>query len=531
MTTAIDNSYVVNPYVGPRSFTESESDLFFGRKHETDDLLSLILIDRLVLFYAPSGAGKSSLVNASLQPSLRQEGFEVLPIGRVSGEWPNEIAEVNNIFTFNLILSLDQGQWDVTHSASYTLTDYLSHRERYEPVYREKTEYSQETEAKPHVLIIDQFEEIFTSNSEHWGKREDFFMQLSQAIHQDELLWVVLVLRAEYVAELDPYARLLPGRLRTRFYMQSLDFEDAIVAITAPAQIGLRPFEQGVAEHLADNLRLIQTRDHGTKIYKGEFIEPLQLQVVCHRLWDILSRQQPATICETDLMSEAETEDLTQFVNATLARFYDQIIFTTAHITSVPEVELRKWCEEQLITEAGTRNLVFRGPTQTGGVPNEAIDILTDRLLIHAVRRFAATFYELIHDRFINPILESNQEWYQRHPLLELARAWEESGKNANKLLEGQLLTEARQAGNQDLGSLVVEYLNASQKADAVKREAERKREAEQTQALAEEQRKLAREIQERREEQQKANRWLLWLTAIFISVSAIVICAYWVFS
>ena len=84
----------LNPYVGPRTFTQEESDRFFGREVEADNLLSLVIARRQVLFYAQSGAGKSSLLNAHLIPHLQEAGFSVLPTGRVSGglppghEWP-----------------------------------------------------------------------------------------------------------------------------------------------------------------------------------------------------------------------------------------------------------------------------------------------------------------------------------------------------------------------------------------------------------------------------------------------------------
>ncbi|MBK9056055.1 MAG: hypothetical protein IPL78_35700 [Chloroflexi bacterium] len=47
-------------------------------------------------------------------------------------------------------------------------------------------------------------------------EREGIFLQqLQTAMAQDSRLWVVLTLREDYVAALDPYARLLPGRLRS----------------------------------------------------------------------------------------------------------------------------------------------------------------------------------------------------------------------------------------------------------------------------------------------------------------------------
>ena len=98
-----------NPYVGPRTFTRTEADRFFGREQEADDLRALVLTEQLVLFYAQSGAGKSSLINAKLIPQLEQADFAVLPVGRVSGVLPENVDQVDNIFIFNLLLGLDGG--------------------------------------------------------------------------------------------------------------------------------------------------------------------------------------------------------------------------------------------------------------------------------------------------------------------------------------------------------------------------------------------------------------------------------------
>ena len=74
-----------NPFVGPRAFNSSEYDRlhFFGRDHEAEEILTLLLSHQLVLIYAQSGAGKTSIINAKLVPELEKEGFKVLPIARV----------------------------------------------------------------------------------------------------------------------------------------------------------------------------------------------------------------------------------------------------------------------------------------------------------------------------------------------------------------------------------------------------------------------------------------------------------------
>ena len=108
-----------NPYVGPRTFTTEQAHLFFGRETEAAQLLAVVISERLTLFYAPSGAGKSSLLHARLIPRLKAAGILTLPVGRVSGQLPPGVGPVDNIFAFNLMLSLDNGQAILTASAGF----------------------------------------------------------------------------------------------------------------------------------------------------------------------------------------------------------------------------------------------------------------------------------------------------------------------------------------------------------------------------------------------------------------------------
>ena len=57
----IGKSKKPNPYPGPRPFESEESEIFFGRAREVRELVSLITAHRVVLLYAQSGAGKTSL--------------------------------------------------------------------------------------------------------------------------------------------------------------------------------------------------------------------------------------------------------------------------------------------------------------------------------------------------------------------------------------------------------------------------------------------------------------------------------------
>ena len=84
--TSVDVAPRPNPYIGPRSFTTGET--LYGRDRETQKLLNVLIAERIVLLYSPSGAGKTSLVQAALLPRLIEEGFAVLPVIRVSAEPP-----------------------------------------------------------------------------------------------------------------------------------------------------------------------------------------------------------------------------------------------------------------------------------------------------------------------------------------------------------------------------------------------------------------------------------------------------------
>jgi len=98
-----------NPYVGPRTFGRKHKHLFFGRDREAQDLESLVLSERITLFYAPSGAGKSSLINTRLITDLQNSGFSFYPSARVGQTLREDITDIDNIFIFNLLDSLIQG--------------------------------------------------------------------------------------------------------------------------------------------------------------------------------------------------------------------------------------------------------------------------------------------------------------------------------------------------------------------------------------------------------------------------------------
>ena len=194
-----------NPYVGPRPFEESQRGNFFGRSEEIRQLSALVIAHRVVLLHAISGAGKTSLLQAGLIPQIKErKRVAALPIARVSGELrgtDNEPAQ--NIYSYNLLVKLWLDRPDRPNLSSLSLTQGL------EPLISSGAE---ERQPRAWLLIIDQFEELFTTNLERYTEREEFFRQLQELLAAFPQLSLLLSMREDYIAQLDNFAGQLPNR-------------------------------------------------------------------------------------------------------------------------------------------------------------------------------------------------------------------------------------------------------------------------------------------------------------------------------
>ena len=468
------------PYVGPRPFQRGDRARFFGRDREAVDLKYRVMAHPVTLLYAMSGAGKTSLVNAKLIPMLEQEHCRVLPVSRVRGSTGNlNPLEIPNIFVFHALMGWhEQAEADVARRVkACTLKDELMPH----------AENGDDEDAPLLVAVFDQFEELFTVEPGRWADRQGFFEQLAEALQAIPSLRVLLAMREDFVASMDPYAALLPDRLRTRCRLERLRRETALDAVIKPLEGTGYAFAPDVAEQLVDNLMKIHIRPQlaGDRIgdenldadlpcasdesaatssdlpqlnmgpdalvATAEYVEPVQLQVVCQNLWQNLAPNEHVITTE-------HVESCGE-VNQALARFYESCVTDAARAASVSEAAVRRWFNQELITPAGTRGLVLRGRGYTGRLPNQAVDVLEGYHLIRSEDRGGARWYELSHDRFIEPIQNSNQQWQSSRPgqalwkeLEHRAAAWEkapEAVKPAQLLTEDELIrAEAWKTGS-----------------------------------------------------------------------------------
>ncbi len=473
MTLPASPSVTGNPYVGPRPFERGDSSVFFGRDLEARQLVSLVLSEHLVLFYAQSGAGKSSLINARLVDKLEEQGFFVLPVARVSGQDPvtADGTKVDNVFIYSLLHDINdktsEGEKPVI-APSQTLAQFL--RLYSGPASVDDLQASAPgeppLEARPQMLIIDQFEELFTAHPAEWRKREDFFLQLRQALEEDPKLWVLLALREDFVAAVDPFAYLFPGRLRARFYMQRLNEVAAGQAISTPASRAGKEFESQALAELVRRLRQIPSDVPGREEL-DQFVEPLILQVVCYNLWEHVAGQPSGTTIGLAALESAGD------VDHALTIYYNQQVLERVLAQELPpgerplsEMALRLWIETRLITPEGRRSFVYEEQGAESIVPSRAVRSLYKKRLLNQGRRENRIWYELAHDRLVRPIRAANDVWWRKQGALAMAaRAWLTSGRTDSALALDPAIEQAIEAAEEkEQDPLVIEFLVQARK-------------------------------------------------------------------
>jgi WD40 repeat protein len=466
-------SPVGNPYVGPVPFAEGRT--LYGREKETDALYNLLISKRIVLLFSPSGAGKTSLIQAALLPRLRSR-LNPLPIIRMD-RVPDAGAHGRpaNRYVYSALASMESRfapaeRLAEKHLRGLTLDGYFSQR---------SAALMQTESGKFPLIVLDQFEELFTLSRVDWSEKEEFLRQLGQVLGGSPAgdenqagdaghpglppVWALIALREDYVAELEPFLDFIPTGLAYRFRLEPLERDQAVEAVWKPAG---DYFPRVSAEVLVDNLRRLRAASAlGAEAWEeGRYVEPVHLQVVCQRLWEQVVRVEKRSIKPEDVVRQQQEGA----VDAALSDYYDREIERAVGVGEVRPRDLRDWIEEKLITRRKIRTKTLREPFAAGSSFDKAIDaLLKGHVLRHDIDG-DREWIELSHDRLVDPVLRSNEAWRESHLVLlqRQAKLWSRSGKTKIELLfTGAELDEAEKFAREhpeDLDRDDREFLNAS---------------------------------------------------------------------
>ncbi|MER7502556.1 trypsin-like peptidase domain-containing protein [Nonomuraea pusilla] len=231
-----------SPYRGLEAFGEDDAEVFFGRKEESRQLLTRVSGPGLTVVLGPSGSGKSSLVMAGLLPRLRaRSGVLVLTLRPSQGRTPLSALAAALL----PVLEPDTGE-TARVAAIPALAGVLREGGIVEVVRRLR----ERSGAKLVVLVVDQFEEVYTSRHPH----EEFVAALLPALETPSAGTHVLVtLRADFAGRLLEHQGLAEVQRDALYPVGPLGRDRLREAIEGPVErVGGVTFDPGLVDRILD---------------------------------------------------------------------------------------------------------------------------------------------------------------------------------------------------------------------------------------------------------------------------------------
>lgn len=235
-----ERELIRNPYKGLRAFEETDAVDFYGRDALIEQLLDAVAGANLVAVVGPSGSGKSSIVRAGLVPALRAGSVpgsrHWLITDMFPGSFPFEELEAAL-----LRVSVDRPP------------DLLADLTQENGLLRVSKQVLPDDDATL-LVVIDQFEELFSAVSSESTRR--LFLDNLVSVAQDDRsrVRVVLTLRADFFDRALAYAEFADV-LGDRLVTVGPPTKDGLAqAISAPARSVGVELEPGVVGRVTSDV-------------------------------------------------------------------------------------------------------------------------------------------------------------------------------------------------------------------------------------------------------------------------------------
>ncbi len=244
-TTLVSTPEVVNPYKGLRPFEESDAARFFGREALVQRLLDRLMLltptttsARFLAVVGPSGCGKSSVIRAGLIPAIRR--------GALPGSESWFIAHTHP--GAHPLEEIEQALLGVAVEPGGLLLDDL----RADPGGLQRVvRRCLPGESSQLLLVIDQFEELFTLVEDERERKHFLDCLCSAAADSHSNLVLIVALRADFYdrpLRYPQFGQLVRGNLETVLPLAPQELARAIVL---PAERAGICFESGLEALIA----------------------------------------------------------------------------------------------------------------------------------------------------------------------------------------------------------------------------------------------------------------------------------------
>ena len=402
-----------SPFKFLDAYTQDDRSVFFGRDEEIEALYRLLGESRLVLVYGASGTGKTSLIQCGLTSKFSPTNW--LPVNVRRGDDLN--AALLAALAALAITPLKQGV-SVPEAVRSVYLDHL----------------------RPLFLIFDQFEELFVLGSK--AEQDQFYATLQAVLGTDVSCRIIISLREEYLALLDPFERAVPTLFDKRLRVETMthsNVEKVILGTTAAHGITL--------EHGAETAqKIIAQLDE-----KHIGVALAYLQVYLDYLWrGAAGAASGGPITFTDAQVEAAGH-----LGDIMAGFLDEQASTLqteleAQGSGIAKGGVLRLLDE-FVTVSGTKQpstaaeVAVRLPSCANWL-SAALALLQNRRLL----RLVGDHYEVAHDALALRIAERRSG--ERKDLLEIEKIVSdrrEGFARTNTFLTGDELTIVKRAADQ----------------------------------------------------------------------------------
>lgn len=430
-----------SPFRSLDSFTSADAAVFSGREEETEEVATRIMAGSTLVVYGPSGVGKTSLLCAGVIPALeKRRGYRVSyvrPLLSPRGEvWKAVGADPEEPLAAALT-RLPAFPFYDTSAVDPTPPEALV--QPADCVARDWPRTRRPAIVAPHVLILDQLEELFTRFDE--PQRRPLWDGLVEVIEDPTVpVRLVFSLREEYLHLLDSAHPRLPSLLDRRFRLRGLAPFGARTAVVRPLVAARIRYEPELVDRCVADLTDVPV-GHATE---NGVVDPLLLQIVFSEVYREADQRDPDAPWLT-LMAYSKLggpagvfrrhlEELFNRVNISDHLLLKLVLqeMTTAHATKLPTTVSR-------LSQSGLL------------APPAEIQRLLDKLVAASlVRRYDAEpepWYELIHDRLIEALpahFASDQHFlrlrYMRELVSQLSKGFSEGMVGAPLLNRQQLV-------------------------------------------------------------------------------------------
>jgi WD40 repeat protein len=491
------------PYKGLLHFDEADVDLFFGREALTAKLVARTLASvatpgapRFLAVVGASGSGKSSLVRAGLIPALRW--------APESAAWPVYVLTPTSHPLEALAASL-LGEAKVPLARAALAAELAGEPGRLHRALQQQMQLASVTHT---LLVVDQFEELFTLCRENAERRAFVDNLLGAACEPVGSALVVIALRADFYARCAEYANLREALAQYQEYIGVMTADELRWAIEKPARRGHWELEPGLVDLLL--------RDVGADGERPP--EPGALPLLSHALLETWQRRRGHTLTLSGYAASggvrgaiAETAD---------ALFHDQLTPAQRAIARHIFLQLTELGEDDAIPDTRRRvalSDLIAQHDRTASV-RDVLTLLADARLITTDKETA----EVAHEALIREwptlrgwLTEDREALRLQRRLTEAAQEWERLGRDEGMAYRGVRLAQALEWAATNaavLNPLEREFLDASQalaRREIAEREAQRERELDAARRLAEGEKRRAEEQRRAAEKLRQQARYL----------------------